>query len=119
MHESIQHFLRFTNGAHAYQFRALPFGLNVSAWGYTKATSVAVSFLHAQNVAVSAYIDDWLIHHPKREIAARHRDETIRCLLDMGWHINEGKSEFTPTQRFRYLGVLFDTVQMHMSLPED
>jgi hypothetical protein len=32
MHASIQHLLRFTNANQVYQFRALPFGLNVSAW---------------------------------------------------------------------------------------
>jgi ribonuclease HI len=117
MHQSVCHLLRFTNGRVAYQFRALPFGLNVSAWVFTKATSVAVAALHSQGVAVSAYIDDWLVHHDDRLQVLQHRDDTIRCLLDLGWHVNEAKSEFHPAQQFLYLGVAFDTLTMTMALP--
>jgi hypothetical protein len=93
--------------------------LNVSAWVFTKATSVAVSFLHEQDIAVSAYIDDWLVHHPERLVAQQHRDQTLQCLLELGWHVNEHKSEFELTQQFRFLGVCFNTVSMTMTLPTD
>jgi hypothetical protein len=44
MHPFIQHRLCFTNGGEAHQFRVPTFELNVSAWVFTKATSIAVSF---------------------------------------------------------------------------
>jgi hypothetical protein len=117
MHRSIQHFLRFTNGGEAYQFYALHFGSNVSAWAFTKATSVAVSFLHTEGIAVSAFMDDWIIHHLSQQVAAVHRAGTIRCLLELGWLVHENKSVFTPSQRFRFLGVLVATTTITMALP--
>jgi hypothetical protein len=111
MHESIQKFLRFTLEHRAFQFVSLPFGLNISAWVFTKLASVAVSFLHSSGLALSAYIDDWLVHHPNLVQLSRHRDQVMETLLAMGWHINSSKSEFKPSQNFVYLGVRFDSVK--------
>jgi hypothetical protein len=109
MHESVQKYLRFTHDNEVFQFQSLPFGLNVSAWVFTKVASAVVSRLHQQGIAVSAYIDDWLIHHKSPAELQRHRDLVVTLLLKLGWHVNESKSAFTPSQSFTYLGVNFNT----------
>jgi hypothetical protein len=109
MHTAVQKYLRFTHNKKAYQFRSLPFGLNVSAWIFTKIASVAVSRLHQKGIAVSAYIDDWVIHNTDPNRLEEQRNEVIDFLLRLGWHINTAKSALVPTQTFVYLGVQFDT----------
>ena len=56
-------YLRFAFKNKVYQFRVLPFGLNTGFYSFG-----AHGYLHRLGILVVPYLDDWLIHHPDRQV---------------------------------------------------
>ena len=56
----LQRYLAFSAGGKKYKFRAMPFGLNVAPWMFTRLTKGLLSFLRQRGFQVIAYLDDWL-----------------------------------------------------------
>ena len=64
------------------------------------------------------YLDDFLIIGETKEACQAAFDALLSLLQNLGFHISWKKVVY-PTQRLVFLGVLLDTVQCSMSLPED
>ena len=64
------------------------------------------------------YLDDFLIIGETKEACQAAFDALLNLLQNLGFRINWKKVVY-PTQRLVFLGVLLDTVQCSMSLPED
>ena len=43
--------------------------------------------------------------------------DTIKLLTDFGFVINVGKSSLTPSQRIEFLGFIFDSTNLSISVP--
>ena len=56
-------------------------------------------------VSVIPYLDDWLIHHPDRQILSRHQALLIDTLDLVGFILNRKKSELDLTQDLQFLGI--------------
>ena len=72
IHPSSRKYLRFAFENRVYQFQVLPFGLNTAPQVFTRLGHTVTAYLHCQGVLVIPYLDDWLVHHPDRQILLRH-----------------------------------------------
>ena len=46
----------------------LPFGLNTAPQVFARLGHTVTGYLHRQGISVIPYLDDWLIHHPDRQV---------------------------------------------------
>ena len=88
-----------------YQFRVLPFGLNTAPQVFTRLGHTVTAYLHRQGVSVIPYLDDWLVHHPDRQILLRHQALLLDTLDLVGFILNRKKSELDLTQDLQFLGI--------------
>ena len=95
----------------SYRFTALPFGLSTAPRSFTRVTRAMVACLRRQGVRIFTYLDDWLIVGRSREETIRSTQATLRLADELGWLVNQVKSELTPSQRVTYLGAEMDLVQ--------
>ena len=51
------------------------------------------------------YLDDWLIHHPDRQVLLRHQALLLDTLDLVGFILNRKKSELDLTQDIQFLGI--------------
>ena len=65
---SSRKYLRFAFINKVYQFRVLPFGLNTAPQVFTRLGHTVTGYLHRLGISVVLYLDDWLIHHPDRQV---------------------------------------------------
>ena len=104
IHQESQKFLRFIWQNKAYQFKAMPFGLNVAPRVFTKLLKPVVAWLRGQGIRLIVYLDDILIMASSVELVKQHKQITIRLLESLGFLINYDKSMLIPTQRFNSSG---------------
>ena len=77
IHPQSRKYLRFIFCNQVFQFRALPFGMSLSLWIFTKLMDVISAHLHQHAFIPFPYLDDWLIRDLKRCRLIFH---TIYCL---------------------------------------
>lgn len=65
------------------------------------------------------YLDDILIIGKSYEICVDNIQKISRLLQKLGFISNKKKSLTVPTQRCKYLGLIFDSKKMSIELPED
>ena len=80
IHPSSRKYLRFAFENRVYQFQVLPLGLNTAPQVFTRLGHTVTAYLHRQGVSVIPYRDDWLVHHPDRQILLRHQALLIDTL---------------------------------------
>ena len=118
IHPSSRKYLRFAFENKVYQFRVLPFGLNTAPQVFTCLGHTVTAYLHRQGVSVIPYLDDWLVHHPDRQILLRHQALLIDMLDLVGFILNRKKSELDLTQDLQFLGIHMRLDLGRASLPE-
>ena len=118
IHPSSRKYLRFAFENKVYQFRVLPFGLNTAPQVFTRLGHTVTAYLHRQGVSVIPYLDDWLVHHPDRQILLRHQALLIDTLDLVGFILNRKKSELDLTQDLQFLGIHLRLDLGRASLPE-
>ena len=111
-------FLGFRYRGQFWQFRAMPFGLNIAPRLFTKVMAHMIKIIAAEGIFVLIYLDDLLIIAPTRDLCLAHMDKTLSILESFGWIINENKSRKLPAQIFDWLGVHFD-LQTHTVCPTE
>lgn len=119
IHKESRHLLRFIIGDKAFQFKALPFGLCSAPFLFTQIVNVVAGYLRQRGLNILTYLDDWLV----LSYSANQLHSQIGLLLEvlnqLGFIINEAKSEFMPSQEFQYLGVIFNTRENKMMPGKD
>jgi hypothetical protein len=119
IHHRHRRFLRFIWRQKSYQFVSCPFGLNTAPSTFTRVTRPVLHWCHTQGMRVVFYLDDILLLADTHTGAVSQCHDLRRKLTRLGFRINLKKSEFTPMRRFTYLGLVWDTAQMAVALPED
>ena len=113
LHIPVQHrfrkYLRFTVEGVVYQFKTLPFGLNVSPRIFTQVLKPVLGHLRRQGIKVHGYLDDWIIRGAHPGQTKQFTDTVLKLLTDLGWIINWDKCSLTPAQEFTFLGLQFNT----------
>jgi ribonuclease HI len=105
IHKHSRKYLRVYRKGIVYQFRALPFGLCTAPLIFTKIVAEVKEMVQSQGINMCSFLDDWL--HLVRtyslgKVQARYMVELCKHL---GWIVNQEKSELTPVQEFKFIGV--------------
>lgn len=98
----------------------LPFGASRSVGIFHSLTQAVCSIMAAKYgmCKIVAYIDDFLIVCQSRDQALETLNTLIALLRKLGFWINYNKV-VGPATRLTFLGVILDSVQMTMELPQD
>lgn len=102
-----------------YEFTAMPYGLSVAPRTFTKLMREIVTFLRSQGYMSVVYLDDILCIGVNYSECERNITETINLLQCLGFVINFDKSSLLPTQTCRFLGFMYNSTNMTISLPSE
>ncbi len=124
VHPDYRKYLRFQirdpEGAiHTYQYTCLPMGLSVSPRIYQKIMKTIVEKIRMRGIRCTIYMDDMLIMSKSPSEARRNTDIILQTLRDAGFLTNWDKSELTPVQTTKFLGVLINTRTLTVAIPKD
>ena len=61
IHPQTRKYLRFMYRQQVFQFRALPFGMSLSPWIFTKLMDVIAAHLRQRAISLFQYLDNWLV----------------------------------------------------------
>ena len=111
IHQDSRHLLRFFVDNKVYQFKALPFGLNIAPYIFSRIVDFVASYLRRQGVHIVVYLDDWLILSASKESLELQVNSLRNLLDDLGFVLNTEKCLLEPTQQFNYLGAYFNTLE--------
>ena len=82
IHPHSRKYLCFAFENKVYQFRELHFSLNTAPQVLTRLGQTVTAYL--QGISVIAYLDDWLIHYPDRQVLLRHQSQLLNILNMVG-----------------------------------
>ncbi|XP_053138354.1 uncharacterized protein LOC128339002 [Hemicordylus capensis] len=119
IHQDSRHLLRFKYSGVDYQYKALPFGLASAPRTFTKILAPVLALLRLQGVHVFGYLDDLLLKSESPSEAARDLKQTLGALEQHGFLINTAKSHLSLSLQIRHLGVIINTLEGKIFLPED
>ena len=105
-------FLRFAWGDRVFQFRVLPFGLSLAPWVFTRVVRVFLGSLRVQGIRIYAYLDDWLVLACRQMLCRNHILRTLNQASSLGFRVNLPKSDLEPSQVFKFLGTVMDSINM-------
>lgn len=111
--------LRFLWENHHYQFTSLPQGLSSAPRLFTKLLKPALAHLRKLGMIVSCYIDDCIFIASSPEELLCNVNYAMQFFDSLGLTIHYKKSTLVPTQRVKFLGVILDSVNMTVTLPDE
>ena len=114
-----QPYLRIAAQGQVWQFRAMPFGLNIAPRTFTNLLAPVAATLRAQGIRVHRYLDDWLIRASSVQEAQQHTDQVIRLFHSLGLLVRLEKSDLVPRTDFVFLGVHFNLALGTVAPPAD
>ena len=101
-------YMRFHIQGETYQFKALPFCLSTAPMEFT-VVAKEVKFLAMKNgIRIHQYLDDWLVRARSHQTCLQHTQTLVALCRELGWLVNEEKSELEPKQVFNFVGYQFD-----------
>ena len=112
-------YLCFTWKGRLYQFRVLCFGVRSAPYIFDRLGKSLRLFLNLHGVRIVIYIDDLLVLASSYDQCVRDAQLVVDTLVKLGFHIKVKKCVFTPNQDVFFLGYLWDTRTMVVSLPEE
>jgi hypothetical protein len=107
---AFKRYLRFAYQDRVYEFRALPFGLNVAPRIFTKVFRQIAAIFRDKGWHCHHYIDDWLFFADTSTQLEFRLPQILDTFFRLGVQVNFKKSELTPTQVFQHLGVQFNLI---------
>ena len=102
-----------------WQFRAMPFGLNIAPRIFTKVIAHVVKVMAEAGIWCLPYLDDLLIIAATKEECHQKAKQAIAILESLGWLLNTKKSRLEPAQVFQWLGVHFDLTSHTAMAPQE
>lgn len=118
IHEGHRKFLRFHFQGQLYEFNCLPFGLSTAPFVFTKLMKPVIGLLRSKGLLSVIYLDDFLLIGHSRETCLDNIHQTERLLKELGFVINYKKSILNPSKQITFLGFVFNSENMVLSLPE-
>ena len=110
-------YLQFQWQGVTYQYNALPFGLATAPRVFTKLLKPVLAHLRAMGLRIVAYLDDILLIGRNRTEAESAYHQAKQLLEDLGFVINQEKSQSEATQCIEFLGFMVNAVLMTFTLP--
>lgn len=118
IHLSSRKYLRFRWRGKLFEFSCLCFGLSVAPRVFTKVLKPVLNNLRSEGHLSSAYLDDLLLLGIDVNECDKNVTITSNLLSRLGWIINVKKSEIIPSRVMQYLGFVFNSENMTISLPQ-
>ena len=119
MHQNTRRYLRFAIDGEIFTFTALPFGISIAPWVFTRLMDTVVSLLRQQTQSeVSNYLDDCLQKHQDPALLTSDLNHFLHLLESLGFMVNREKSALLPSQSFIHLGMRFQT-DRNLVFPSD
>lgn len=97
----------------------MPLGLASAPWVFTKLTRPISLFCRQLGMHIIFYLDDTIIMARSREALILPHELLISLFPCLGLKVNLAKSDLVPSQDFIFLGLLWDTISVSVSLPDD
>jgi len=119
IHVNSRKYLRFGILGKVYQFRALVMGLSPSPEVFTMVGKPLKIYLQKRGVHIRQYLDDWLIFSGREDLTVAHTQLVVQVARQLGFLLNEEKSELNPKQSFLFLGYWFDLAQGIVRVNDD
>ena len=119
IHPVFRKYLGFRIGKQRFQFRALPFGLNIAPRVFTKLCKAVLKELRLKGIPVLVYLDDWLVWGVSEEVCQRNTKVVLEVLQARGFRVNWGKSRLIPSRTFPWLGIQWNTQEGQLSMPQE
>ena len=110
---NLNRYLAFSYRHQLYFFQALPFGLNVAPYIFTKIMDWPLQTFRMQGVNIMAYLDDIILWQSSAETIRKQVQLTINKLTKMGFLINISKSQIEPQEQLTWLGILWHPLTSH------
>ena len=104
-------YMRFHMQGKTYQFKALPFGLSTAPMEFTVITKEVKWLAMRQGIRIHQYLDDWLVRARSLQVCRQQTQSLVTLCKDLGWLVNQEKSELEPKQIFNFVGYQFDLKQ--------
>ena len=101
-------YMRFHIQGQTYQFKALPFGLSTAPLEFTVIAKEVKWLAMREGIRVHQYLDDWLVRATSYRVCLQHTQTLVSLCRELGWLVNEEKSELEPKQVFNFVGYQFD-----------
>ena len=112
-------YLQFMWVGIAYQFNAMPNGYVDAMRVFTKLLKPVFSELREQGYISVVYVDDSLLYGDTYQECMENIIVTLECLQELGFIVHPTKSVLIPTQYITFLGFIFNTVEMTLTLTTD
>ncbi|CAI7792704.1 unnamed protein product [Closterium sp. NIES-53] len=119
IHPSCWKFLGFEFDKRTYAFRSLPFGLATAPFVFTQLIKQLSRRWREQGIRVIPYVDDILFLCQSKAHAQAICQRVILVRKEAGFVINAKKSQLSPSQRLRFLGVELETDTGRFSIGPD
>ena len=101
-------YMRFHIQGETCQFKALPFGLSIAPMEFTVVAKEVKLLAMKQGIRIHQYLDDWLVRARSYQICLQHAQALVALCRELGWLVNEEKSELEPKQVFNFVGYQFN-----------
>ncbi|CAG9128656.1 unnamed protein product [Plutella xylostella] len=112
-------YLRFEFNENFFEFTALPYGLSVAPRVFTKLMKEVVNHLRTKGYRSVVYLDDLLCIGDTYVECSDNVSRTLELLKCLGFVINHDKSNLEPRQVCKFLGFIYNSIDMSLSLPDD
>ena len=110
-------YLRFKFNKQLFEYNCIPFGLCKAPFVFTKLTKPILHLLRKAGFLSVVYLDDFLLIGNSFNECRNNLNKTIYILESLGFLINKDKSQLTPAQNCKFLGLEFDSINMRILLP--
>ena len=107
IHSQSRKYMRFHIQGQSYQFKALPFGLSTAPMEFTVVAKEVKLMALQKGIRIHQYLDDWLVRATS-QTCLQHTQTLVALCRELGWLVNEEKSELDPKQVFNFVGYQFN-----------
>ena len=118
IHVEDRKFLQFEANNQLFQFRGWPNGLAEAPRLFTLVLKPVISILEKLGIKCVIFIDDLLLMQQCKQELLNQAAFVVKLLTWLGFIVSKEKSNFSPSQVTTYLGMVIDSVNMQLRLPD-
>lgn len=116
VHDSCKKYLKFRFNGILYHFNCIPFGCCTCPLLFTKLLKPVFEKLRTLGYQSVRYLDDFLLFGQTFELCSENVQATQNLLKSLGFTVNYQKSELLPSKVIKYLGFIFNSLEMTIQL---
>ena len=117
--KSSRKYIRFQWEGNLYKSLWLCFGLGPAPLIFTKLLKIPTALLRRINVRMIIFLDDMLVMAQTLKEISQAKETLIFLLQNLGFEIIFKKSQLTPMKEIEFLGLVINSVNMTLALPQE